>query len=183
MTPTHYRASGMKQWYEAVIPLTVDKVHVFCRNKVKHSGHRHLGFVLSRVRFVSAQVSGRVLHVVRAVIHAEGALKSRSEQIERAHAECDVLHALPQGDLSPHAGAEPRKAALRPSVRRFMPPWLRREQAPPSMYGCMASFMSASELTGTNWPPSLETASLPISRGEDTLKEEGISASNVLGMT
>ena len=69
-------------------------------------------WVLSRVRFVSAQVLGRVLHVLRAVIHAEGALKSRSEQIERAHAECDVLHVLPQGDLSPHGGAEPRKAHI-----------------------------------------------------------------------
>ena len=32
---------------------------------------------------------------------------------------------------------------------------------------------SASELTGTNRPPSLASASLPISRGEDTSKEEG----------
>ena len=80
---------------EAVVPLTVDKVHVLGRNKVKHSGHRHLGFVLSRVRFVSAQVLGRLLHIVRAVIHAEGALKFRSEKIERARAERQVLHTLP----------------------------------------------------------------------------------------
>ena len=68
---------------------------------------------------MSAQVLDRILHAMRAMIHAEGALKSRSEPIERAHAECDVLHALQQRDLSPHGGAEPREAHVKAFRQTF----------------------------------------------------------------
>ena len=99
--------------HEAVIPLTVDELHVIGCSQVNNSGYRHLQFLLCRIRFMSAHVLGRVVQVVRLTIEAQSAPKFRPDEMERTRAKRDVLRALPGGDLSRHGWPETMQSTLR----------------------------------------------------------------------
>ena len=87
-----------------------------------------------------------------------------------------------QRDLSPHGGAEPRQARIE-AVSQTFHAAVAEKGTGSAIDVWVHGFVY--ESFGIDWdqPAALASASLPISRGEDTLKEEGISASNVLGMT
>ena len=90
---------------------------------MKHSGHIRLRFMLRYVRFVSAQVLGSVVYVVREMVHACGALKSRSELPKRLNAHVPNVTSSTRchiGICRDMVFLNHAKHSSRPSARRVM---------------------------------------------------------------